>query len=64
MTIFGERKMAKDSNQRGQQKPQSGQDRKININESNKGSGNAGGSERFRKGNASDGTGSTGPRKK
>ena len=56
--------MAKDNNQGKQPKPQSTPDKRININESNKGSGNAGGYERFRKGNASNGTGSTGPRKK
>ena len=63
ITISGERKMAKDNNQGKPQKPESGQSRKININESNKGSGDAGGFERFKKGNASNGTGSTGPRK-
>ncbi len=57
--------MAKDNNQGKQQKPQSNQSEKININESAKGKGSvdAGGSERFRKGNAGD-TENTGPRKK
>lgn len=56
--------MAKNNNQGKQQKPQSDQGRRININESKKDSGNAGGSERFRKGNAADGTNSTGVKKK
>jgi len=57
--------MAKDNNQGKQQKPQSNQSEKIIINESakKKGSGDAGGFERFRKGNAGD-TENTGPRKK
>ncbi len=57
--------MAKDNNQVKQQKPQSNQNEKITINEStkSKGSGDAGGFERFRKGNAGD-TENTGPRKK
>jgi len=57
--------MAKDNNQGKQQKPQSNQSEKITIRESTKGkaSGDAGGSERFRKGNAGD-TENTGPRKK
>jgi hypothetical protein len=54
--------MAKNSNQGKTQKPQSNQ--KITINESVKGSGNAGGSNRSRTGNAGEGTNNTGPRKK
>ena len=57
--------MAKENNQGKQQKPQSNQNEKISINESTKGkgSGDAGGLERFRKGNAGD-TENTGPREK
>jgi len=57
--------MAKDNNQGKQQKPRSNQGKRITINESTKGkgSGDAGGFERFRKGNAGD-TENTGPRKK
>ena len=56
--------MAKDNNQRKQQKPQSNQSVKITISESTKKSVDAGGFERSRKGTASDTTSSTGPRKK
>ena len=57
--------MAKENNQGKQQKPQSKQSKKITINKSYKGggSGEAGGFERSRKGNAGD-TENTGPRKK
>ncbi len=57
--------MAEKNNQGKQQKPQSNQSERITLNESakKKGSGDAGGSERFRKGNAGD-TENTGPRKK
>jgi len=56
--------MAKDNNQGKQQKPQSNQDVKITINESNKTSKDTSISERSRKGTAGDSTNSTGPRKK
>lgn len=56
--------MAKNSNQEKPQKPQPDRGEKITINESIIGSGDAGGSNRERKGTAGDGTSSTGPRKK
>jgi len=58
--------MAKDTNRGTTQTPQPKQSQKIAINESRKdiGSGKADGSQRVRKGTASDTTGSTGPRKK
>jgi hypothetical protein len=57
--------MAEENNQGKQQKSQSNQCEKITLNESTKGkgSGDAGGSERLRRGNAGD-TENTGPRKK
>jgi len=58
--------MPKGNNQGKQQKSQPSQSQKITLNESarGKGSGDAGGVQRFKKGSAADGTGSTGPRKK
>ena len=58
--------MAKDTNRGKTQTPQPKQSQKITINESRKdiGSGEAGGSQRVRKGTAGDGTGSTGVKKK
>ena len=57
--------MAKNNSQGKQQKSQSNQQQRITDNKSVKqDSGSAGGFKRSRKGNASDGTGSTGPRKK
>lgn len=54
--------MTKKSNQGKSERPQTNQ--KTTINESVRGSGNAGGSNRSRTGNAGEGTNSTGPRKK
>jgi hypothetical protein len=56
--------VAKDNKQGNQQKPQSKQNVKITINESNKISKDTGSFERSRKGTAGDSTNSTGPRKK
>ncbi len=56
--------MAKDSNQRKQQKPQSSQGKRVTINESTKKSVDVDSVGRSRKGTAGDTTGSTGPRKK
>jgi len=56
--------MAKDNKQGNEQKPQSNQDVKITINESNKISKDTSSFERTRKGTAGDSTNSTGPRKK
>ena len=56
--------MAKDSNQRKQQKPQPSQGKRVTIKESTKKSVDTGGVGRSKKGTAGDTTGSTGPRKK
>jgi len=57
--------MTEENNQGKQPKPQPSQSKRLSINESikDKGSGDAGGIERSRKGNAGD-TENTGPRKK
>ena len=57
--------MAKGNNQGKEQKSQPSQGQKITLNESarGKGSADAGGGERIKKGSAGDGTSSTGPRK-
>lgn len=53
--------MSKEKNQENKEKSQPNQNQKQNIHESIKGSGDAGGLERSRSGNAGD-TKSTGPR--
>lgn len=57
--------MAKETNQGETPKSQSEKGKALSINESvkDKGSGDAGGIERSRKGTAGDGTNNTGPRK-